>query len=150
MHFRDKDEISARDLPGGAAVAVAAEQPVRGHAGRRGDAAAADAAGPTCAWGLEHPNAYLLVFCAPQRLGAQAATAEAAQKCYAAYAGVGEEIAAEGRLRCGDADVAAQALWGACHGLVALMITRPTVDWAPADELTSLLLEGLLHGLVTD
>jgi hypothetical protein len=61
-----------------------------------------------------------------------------------------KEIAAEGRLRSRDADIAAQALWAACHGLVALMITRPTVDWAPADELTSLLLEGLLHGLVTD
>ncbi len=61
-----------------------------------------------------------------------------------------KEIAAEGRLRIGDPDAAAQALWTACHGLVALMITRPTVDWAPADELTSLLLEGLLHGLVAD
>jgi hypothetical protein len=30
------------------------------------------------------------------------------------------------------------------------MITRPNFDWAPADELTTLLLEGLLHGLVAD
>ena len=79
-----------------------------------------------------------------------APTADAAQKCYAAYAGVVKEIAADGRLRSGDADTAAQALWAGCHGLVALMITRPNVDWAPADELTSLLLEGLLHGLVTN
>jgi AcrR family transcriptional regulator len=100
--------------------------------------------------GLEHPNAYLLVYCAPQRPGGSAATAEVAQKCYAAYADVVQEIAAEGRLRAGDADAAAQALWAACHGLVALMIARPTVDWAPACELTSLLLEGLLHGLVAD
>lgn len=100
--------------------------------------------------GLAHPNAYLLVYCAPERPGAPAATAEAAQQCYATYAGVVNEIAAEGRLRCGDPDAAAQALWTACHGLVALMITRPTVAWAPADELTSLLLEGLLHGLVAD
>jgi AcrR family transcriptional regulator len=100
--------------------------------------------------GLEHPNAYLLVYCAPQRPGASAATAEVAQKCYAAYAGVVHEIAAEGRLRTGDANAAAQALWAACHGLAALMISRPNVDWAPADELTSLVLEGLLHGLVAD
>jgi len=36
----------------------------------------------------------------------------------------------------------------ACHGLVTLMITRPNIEWAPADKLTSLTVEGLLHGLV--
>ena len=60
------------------------------------------------------------------------------------------DIAAEGRLRVGDAECAAQALWTACHGLVALMITRPGVDWRPADELIAVMLDGLLHGLVTD
>ena len=103
--------------------------------------------------GLEHPNAYLLVFCAPQRPGTsptQQATAEVAGQCYDRYAGVVSEIAAAGQLRLGSAEAAAQALWAACHGLVALMITRPNVDWAPAEELTSVLLEGLLHGLVAD
>jgi len=56
------------------------------------------------------------------------------------------DIAAEGRLRSSDPNAAAQVLWTACHGLVALMITRPNVDWAPADELITLLLDGLLHG----
>jgi AcrR family transcriptional regulator len=103
--------------------------------------------------GLEHPNAYRLVYCANQRPGTtptQLATAEIAGQCYDRYAGVVTEIAAAGQLRSSDPGAAAQVLWAACHGLVALMITRPTVDWAPADELTSLLLEGLLHGLVAD
>jgi AcrR family transcriptional regulator len=149
MHFRDKDEILHEICLGALQTLLQQNTQI-----------AAMPADPVTRlrlllkaymrMGLEHPNAYLLVYCAPQRLGAQAATADAAQKCYAAYAGVVKEIAAEGRLRSGDADIAAQALWAACHGLVALMITRPTVDWAPADELTSLLLEGLLHGLVTD
>ncbi len=63
---------------------------------------------------------------------------------------MGREIAGEGRLRAGDADSVAQAAWAACHGLVALMITHRKVDWAPADELTSLIVGGLLHGLVAD
>jgi AcrR family transcriptional regulator len=103
--------------------------------------------------GLEHPNAYRLVYCANQRPGTtptQLATAETASLCYERYAGVVTEISAAGRLRSSDPNAAAQVLWAACHGLVALMITRPNVDWAPADELTSLLLEGLLHGLVAD
>jgi AcrR family transcriptional regulator len=104
--------------------------------------------------GLEHPNAYHLVYCSTPRAAAaastmRAATAELSSECYARYSGVVREIAAEGRLRIGDADCAAQALWAACHGLVALMITRPNVDWAPAEELISVTVEGLLHGLVS-
>jgi hypothetical protein len=105
--------------------------------------------------GLEHPNAYRLVFCSTPRTAAAAntmrdATTEIASQCYACYAGVVREIAAEGRLRTPDVECAAQALWASCHGVVALMITRPNVDWAPAEQLISLTVEGLLHGLVTD
>jgi WHG domain-containing protein len=103
--------------------------------------------------GLEHPNAYRLVFCSPPRGGegrVRDATAEIGEQCYARYVGVIREIAAEGRLRVGDADSAARVLWAACHGLVALAITRPNVDWGPAEALTNVLLEGLLHGLVAD
>ena len=149
MHFRDKDEILHEICL--AAVQTLLQQNIQFAA------MPADAVTRLrlmlqayMRMGLEHPNAYLRGYCAPERPGAPAATAQAAQQCYATYAGVVHEIAAEGRLRNGDADIAAQALWAACHGLVALMIMRPNVDWAPADELTSLLLEGLLHGLVAD
>ena len=64
--------------------------------------------------------------------------------------GVVREIAAAGRLRIADPDCAAQALWAACHGLVALMITRHKVDWAPTEDLTAAVIGGLLHGLVSD
>jgi AcrR family transcriptional regulator len=152
MHFRDKDEIlheiclaamqallqqnseiAARPVDSVTRVRVMLEAFVR--------------------MGFEHPNAYRLVFCSAPRGGESPirdATSEIGEKCYARYVGVVREIAAEGRLRIGDADSAAQALWAACHGLVALMITQPNVDWAPAGELTDVLLEGLLHGLVAD
>ena len=35
-------------------------------------------------------------------------------------------------------------------GLVALMITRHKVDWAPTADLTAAVIGGLLHGLVSD
>jgi AcrR family transcriptional regulator len=152
MHFRDKDEIlheicfaamqalleqnseiAARPIDSATRVRLMLEAYAR--------------------MGLEHPNAYRLVFCSPQRSGAgavEAATAEIGAQCYARYVGVVREIANAGRLRMGDVDSVAQTLWAACHGLVALMITRPNIDWAPADELTSLMVDGLLHGLVTD
>jgi hypothetical protein len=95
--------------------------------------------------GLEHPNAYRLVFMGP----IQAATGEIGEQCYARYADVVREIEAEGRLRVGDAASAALALWAACHGLVALMITRPDIKWTAPDELVTLMVDGLLHGLVS-
>jgi AcrR family transcriptional regulator len=148
MHFRDKDEILQEICLTWVQALLVQNSEI---AGRPGDAVSRVRLllEAYIRMGLEHPNAYMLVYCAPQRSGAQAATAEVAQKCYAAYAGVVDEIAAEGRLRVGDAKIAAQTLWAACHGVVALLIMRPSVDWAPADEMASLTLESLLHGMVT-
>jgi AcrR family transcriptional regulator len=150
MHFRDKDEILHE-------ICLQAMQTLLAQ---NSEIAARPANSVTrvrlmleayVTMGLEHPNAYRLVFCSTQREGAgpiRAATAEIGAKCYATYSGVVREIAAEGRLRIGDADIAAQALWAGCHGLVALMITNPRFDWAPAGKLTSLMVESLLYGLV--
>ncbi len=104
-------------------------------------------------WGLEHSNAYQLVYCAPSQVSAYAApdrTGDLADKCYEAFAGVVREIAAIGRLRTGSGDSAAQALWMACHGVVALLITRPNFEWADREELMQVTLDGLLNGLVID
>lgn len=105
-------------------------------------------------WGLEHPNAYELVFCNTGRLsvviGEEDMTADLGAQCYDVFVGVVREIAAEGRLRAGNGESAAQALWASCHGVVALMITRPGFGWAPTDELLAVTLEGLMHGLVAD
>ena len=60
------------------------------------------------------------------------------------------EVAAVGRLRSGSPDSAAQAMWMSCHGVVALMTARPAFGWADRDELISVTLDGLLHGLVVD
>ncbi len=103
-------------------------------------------------WGLEHPNAYQLVYCArsPVAQPLPEGTAELSRQCYTTFAGVVREVAASGRLRTGSAESAAQALWMACHGVVALMTSRPKFDWANRDELMQVTLDGMLHGLVID
>lgn len=104
-------------------------------------------------WGLEHPNAYHLVYCAPSHGAADPApdrTSDLADKSYNAFCGVVHEIAASGRLRTGTGDSAAQALWMACHGVVALIIARPNFEWADREELMQVTLDGLLNGLVID
>ena len=106
---------------------------------------------------LEHPNAYRLVFCSPEPTQAKSAdmkqlgpAGEMSVACYERFSSVVTEIAAQGRLRAGDDKAGAQILWAACHGLVALMITKPNHDGKPAEELTDVMLSSLLHGLISD
>lgn len=104
-------------------------------------------------WGLEHTNAYQLVYCAQTQETADPSperTSDLSKQCYEAFSGVVREIAASGRLRTGNGDSAAQALWMACHGVVALLITRPNFEWADREELMQVTLDGLLNGLVID
>ena len=105
------------------------------------------------AFAFGNPNAYRLVFCASSVADSahrQHATMELGRQCFERFSGVVREIAADGRLRAGDARSAAQALWAACHGLIALRIAKPDFDWAPASELTAVMIEGLLFGLIAD
>ncbi|MEW5686168.1 MAG: TetR/AcrR family transcriptional regulator [Pseudomonadota bacterium] len=104
-------------------------------------------------WGLEHANAYQLVYCSQGPVSSDPTperTTDLSRQCYEAFSGVVREVAANGRLRTGNADSAAQALWMACHGVVALMISRPNFEWTDRQELMTITLDGLLHGLVID
>lgn len=103
-------------------------------------------------WGFEHPNAYQLVYCqrGPGAEPLPQGTNVLSRQCYDVFAGVVREVAASGRLRLGSADSAAQALWMACHGVVALYTSRPSFDWADREELMQVTLDGLLHGIVID
>ena len=82
--------------------------------------------------------------------GPSGLTVDLGAQTYERFRGVVAELAQEGRLRHGDAETATQMLWMACHGLVALRITRPRFEWRGADELAAVMLDSLLHGLVTD
>ena len=103
-------------------------------------------------WGLEHPNAYHLVYSGPPVSGGlwPEDTRDLSTQCYDIFRGVVREIAASGRLRTGTADSAGQALWMSCHGVVALLASRPNFPWADRDELIQVTLDGLLSGLVVD
>ena len=104
-------------------------------------------------WGMEHPNAYQLVYCGrPIQTGLwpEGKTSDVSSQAYDTFVAVVREIAAAGRLRTGTGDSAAQALWMSCHGVVALLASRPNFNWADRDELVQVTLEGLLNGLVVD
>lgn len=152
MHFRDKDEILLEICDGAIEQLLNINVEI---SARPIDAVVRvrlmlDA---YMAFALENPNAYQLVFCGPAGVLSeqkQEATQALGDRCYDKFVGVVREIGASGRLRTGTVDSAGQAMWAACHGLVSLLVTKSNFGWAPTEELRSVLLDGLLHGLVTD
>lgn len=103
-------------------------------------------------WGMEHPNAYQLVYSGRPVVSNPWPddTRDLSTQCYEIFRGVVREIAATGRLRTGTADSAAQALWMSCHGVVALLASRPAFNWVDREDLIQVTLDGLLNGLVVD
>jgi len=104
-------------------------------------------------WGMEHPNAYHLVYCGRPSVATGPWSEDArdlSTQCYEIFCNVVRQIAAAGRLRIGTADSAAQSLWMSCHGVVALLSSRPKFGWADHEDLIAVTLESLLNGLVVD
>jgi AcrR family transcriptional regulator len=152
MHFRDKDQILLEICTG------AMEELLAGN--RQVSAMPIDAVARVrlilegyIRFALGHPNAYRLVFCGGPEVDTirrQHQTMRLGNECLDRFASVVREIAAEGRLRTGDPETVHQVLWSACHGLVTLMLTKPDFEWKPAEELTRVMLDGLLHGIIAD
>ncbi|MES2033572.1 MAG: TetR/AcrR family transcriptional regulator [Pseudomonadota bacterium] len=152
MHFKDKDEILLEICDGAIAqlleinVAISA-RPVDAVVRVR---LMLDA---YMGFAIENPNAYQLVFCSPSGVLSEAKqeqTEKLGDRCYEEFIDVVREIGASGRLRTGSVESASQAMWAACHGLVALLLTKSNFSWAPTDELRKVMLDGMLYGLVTD
>jgi AcrR family transcriptional regulator len=149
MHFRDKDDILLEICAGAVGVLLAQNTEI---ASRPIDAVSRvrlmlDA---YMRFGFENPNTYWLTFCSPSdevKTSEHEVATDLRQRCYERFKSAFTDIASEGRLR-SDVEVAAQVLWAACHGLVALRIGRPNVEWAPDEALTSAMLDSLIGGQV--
>jgi AcrR family transcriptional regulator len=152
MHFKDKDEILLEICTGAIEQLLSinreiSAEPIDSVARVRRMLEA------YMEFGLNHPNAYRLVFCASplgNSMAKQEATNVLGAECFERFVSVVREIAAEGRLRCGDARTAAQTLWAACHGLAAMIITKPSFDWASPEEFTKVMMDSLLYGMIAD
>jgi AcrR family transcriptional regulator len=104
-------------------------------------------------FGLEHPDEYRLVFML--RDGRRKATAKAhshnpiGDALFDALKTRIEQGVAAGKLRCLKTGLAAaQSVWAAIHGLVALRLAYPDFEWIPVDELIDAHVDMLLHGIV--
>jgi AcrR family transcriptional regulator len=149
MHFRDKDEILLEICEGAIGALLAQNTEI---AARPIDAVSRvrlmlDA---YMRFAFANPNTYWLTFCAsPDEVspGKHTAASDLGARCYGCFKGAIADVAAEGKLR-GDVGTAAQVLWGACHGVVALRIARPKLEWASNDALINGVLDSLFEGQV--
>ena len=102
-------------------------------------------------FGFDHSNAYRLVFCPvsvePHSDGRAELTALGVS-CFELFSTAVAAISFAGRLKTNDVAAAAQVLWMAPHGLISLMITRPSFSWCDRDKLVALMLDGVFDGLV--
>jgi AcrR family transcriptional regulator len=99
-------------------------------------------------FGLAHPHHYTVSFLLrprDQRTSAPDAGHRAFAFLQAAVAGA----MASGAIRPGEVETTSQALWAACHGLVALQITVPEdrFVFVPSERLARHLIDTLIAGL---
>ncbi|HWE46298.1 MAG TPA: TetR/AcrR family transcriptional regulator [Caulobacteraceae bacterium] len=149
MHFRDKSEIlleicrtSFEDLMAQHIEIKALAEPPTVKVRHMLDA--------YMAFAFAHPNAYRLVFCARPQESHENEGTEAqmlGKRVFDSFAETVGELGATGRLKA-DTQVAAQVLWAGCHGVVALLITKPYFPWAERSALTGSMLDALFDGLV--
>jgi AcrR family transcriptional regulator len=105
-------------------------------------------------FGLEHPDEYRLAFML--RDGRRKAAHEEPRSRHsigdalfdALKARIDQGVAC-GALRCLKSSLgAAQCIWAAIHGLVALRLAYPDFDWIAVDELIDTHVDMLLHGVL--
>ena len=106
-------------------------------------------------FGLNHPSHYRLMFMTPKSAQSTLEKGNPEQDAYAFLKGIVGELMATGRLRddLSDVDLAAQAIWSAIHGVVALEIAKckdAWVEWRPIEDRTREVVAMIVKGLVKE
>lgn len=150
MHFRDKSEILVEICEGAFAQLLAQNTEISALA-MDPVARVRQMLDAYMRFAFANPNAYQVVYCSPDGSLSEAqrdSLRPMSDRCYELFVGAVARIGDTGRLKVG-VEETAQVSWAACHGLVALLIARPNFTWAGQEALMSLMLDGLLNGLVT-
>ena len=97
--------------------------------------------------GLKHPSHYHVVFIAGPRSVDYQFEGSTGQRAFQFLSGCVARCMQAGSIRQGDAEVTAQTLWMAVHGLVALLITDRSFPFAAQKKLIDQLMHTLIQGL---
>jgi len=152
FHFRDKDALLAelcdsdfREFAHGFAEIARILNPVERL--RAAGRAYVD-------FGINNPSHYRVMFMTPKVTSdITIAKGNPEEDAYAFLKGVVAELMAKGHFRdeLTDADLAAQVIWSAMHGLVSLEIAKckdEWVEWRPMDARTGQVIDMIIRGLL--
>jgi AcrR family transcriptional regulator len=144
-HFRSKAEIFDCLAEESFAALMAASESVPSIAGeepvdrlKRGMLAYVN-------FGLQNPVHYRFAFLLQQPHAAHPA------KPRAVYAGLRNRVQAcidAGKFRTSDAELMAQSLWAAAHGITSLLIQKPAFPWAGHNRLIEQVVDSAVEGLL--
>jgi AcrR family transcriptional regulator len=97
------------------------------------------------AFGLENPDHYRIAFL----LGGR--KAKGPQRPRAAYEALRERVLHcidTGRMFAADADLLAQSLWAAAHGITSLLVQRPSFPWVAHSKLVDRVIDSAVDALL--
>jgi AcrR family transcriptional regulator len=103
-------------------------------------------------FGLKNKPAYHLVFTEGAReiRKDHGVTRDKAGEYYRILPGMVEKLSKAGRVPRGSVHGVAQTLWAGCYGLTTYLINMPAFGWVEVDELISLMVDGLVNGLIPE
>jgi AcrR family transcriptional regulator len=107
-------------------------------------------------FGLKNPSHYRLMFMTPKTTEKSTiAKGNPEEDSYAFLKLIVAELMEQGRFRdhITDADLAAQVIWSAVHGVVSLEIAKckdEWVDWRPVDERARVMSDMIIDGLLKE
>ncbi len=96
-------------------------------------------------FGLQNPDDYRIAFLVHQPGEKKPPTPKAA---YAGLASRVQKCIEAGRFKSGDADLMAQSLWAASHGITSLLIQKPQFPWVARNKLISQVIDSAVVGLL--
>ena len=104
-------------------------------------------------FGLKHPQHYTVTFMVPHQHDepdddARYKSPETeGMKAFAFLRASVEAAVRDGKLKPGDVDATARALWAGVHGITSLLISFPTFPWGDREKVIDTLIETMLDGL---
>jgi AcrR family transcriptional regulator len=104
-------------------------------------------------FGLMHPSHYRLMFMTPKAAQSTIERGNPEEDAYAFLKGIIAELQAQGRLRdeYTNVDLAAQVIWSAIHGVVALEIAKckdDWVEWCPVAQRTETMIDMIEQAVI--
>jgi AcrR family transcriptional regulator len=144
-HFKSKGEIFEYLAEESFAALMAASESVKNIRGEDPVARLKRGMHAYVNFGLESPGHYRFAFLVHRPVSIRPPKPRAA---YSGLRGRVQNCIDAGKFRRGDAELMAQSLWAAAHGVTSLLIQKPTFPWVARRKLIGQVVDSAIAGLL--